>query len=733
MAKKKQQKQQKQGQSISDLRFNGLQAFRKGDYTRAIFIWEQMREKNPETSPINALAETYFRRGLKSPQSSLDDLQKAATLRPTEIRYQYYLGRGYYATGQYPQAVTILEKVSQSTPDFSYRAAYLLALSLLRQGKNPMAHPSWQKLPPADRERIEHSQRLQQKPPMLPAGATPVLQALAALSKNQLDQAEQHLQQALATEGIKQSGFIYYLLGLVAIQQDKETLALERWQKAFNNGLSNPKLRDNLSELCHRLAEEKLKNNDYQAAIALADRGITYKPENNGLTDLLSHAYQIVAFEAANRNDWKTASQFLELADSKTNGSFRLAYNLALVYEKVEMFDSAADRWREALRRRPRRSDHPDAMSDEEISRIWQRAAEAYMREEEFEEANHVYKQAVKWQPDNLNLRMALINNLDNTGRFQAAINEAERILEQHPNYVPALLRLGELVYETEPSWSVGRASTYWEKALELEPSNSKAKQLLAEFYEEKATGLLTYEQALFYVNKALSYNPQKTALLTKKGHILLYLKQPNEAETVFAEAIRVLPADETVYQVIVLAYSEFNQLDRAFQVIEQAKKNLPTFDYEFFFPLISDSFRLGVDMAQQWINKVIEYAPAGTPIFVPIAQLCLTHPKGATLAKEYLAKALAVGEYPGQTYLLLGMLASQSGDKKLADKHWQQAKKIARQTKDMELQTRIQQIEMIFSGPIGLMNRLVGGQLGTRDVEYFMNLINQLEDDNDF
>lgn len=153
-------------------------------------------------------------------------------------------------------------------------------------------------------------------------------------------------------------------------------------------------------------------------------------------------------------------------------------------------------------------------MSDEQVARLWQRTAEAYARAGDFEEAAYVYNLAVKWQPENLTIRLARTESLLTDGRFQAAENELERILKRDPDYIPALLLRGEVEAQCGWGWfSADRAAGYWERVLELDPDNEEAQQRLVDLYVDQAEeatrwGFYQLEVIISLYERALSYRP---------------------------------------------------------------------------------------------------------------------------------------------------------------------------------------------------------------------------------
>ena len=241
-------------------------------------------------------------------------------------------------------------------------------------------------------------------------------------------------------------------------------------------GFRHPDLAENLGEIYHRLAEDLWESGQTKSALKAATEANRVKSDKQ-LDQLTAHLQQALAYEAAQNGDWGNAKTLWTKAHKQAGGNFRLLCNLALAMEQDEMFEPAAELWRQAMRRRPRKSDHPDAIDEAQVARLWQRTAKAYQKADDFEEALVVQKNAVKWQPDNLALRFELAEGYLENGRFQAAENELSRILDRDKKYIPALMLMGDLLAESDYFWYEAQASRYWEQVLEIDPRHADARQ----------------------------------------------------------------------------------------------------------------------------------------------------------------------------------------------------------------------------------------------------------------
>jgi tetratricopeptide (TPR) repeat protein len=437
---------------------------------------------------------------------------------------------------------------------------------------------------------------------------------------------------------------------------------------------------------------------------------LRHRPDDRRLGELISQAHQRLAYEAASAGQWTDATQHWEAADRAEGGSFRLAYNLALAYERAEDFVAAGKKWREALRRRPRRDDHPDAIDDEQVSQLWRRAAEAYSRAGEYDEAVRVYRQAVKWNPDHVDTRMALAEMLLANGQLQAAENELDRILERDPDNVPALLRQGEVIAASGSWWWGNSPVSCWERVLELEPDNATARQLLVDFYQDQADYHLAwagYESAVEMYRQALEYQPENGCILAALGGCHLRMGQQDVAQEYIEQALAAAPEDLNVYDEIIHAWLDVDQPDQAWETVAKAETAVETIPHVFYIHQAYYCIDRESDLARPWLARAVEKAPPDEPVLMVIGEMAVTA-RAWGIAREYLEQAVAAGQVVGQAHVMLGIVEAQEGDLGAAKKHWAEAERIARREGDQDLLERAQMARMLFSGPPGLASLMM-------------------------
>lgn len=715
-------------QGLVSLRVRGRKYFQQGDYNQAVETWARAHRLAPESLPDAWLAEAYFRRGLErlygptpQPESGLSDLRQALALRPEDVCTQYHVGLALQQNGDLPEAITWYKKVRRQPGTFARRAAYPLALAYIQLGTDPGMQPVWQDLTEDERGMLRNAGTFHRRPYVLDAQAPALWRALAALDSGEEETAHRILTGILAGEAPPEDTAVaHYYLGVLAARNDDLDTARKHWTTAHAQGYTSEHLAANLGESYHRLAEDYLEKGDPDSALAAASEAVRHTPDDKRLASTLAQAHQQLGYHAASAGQWERAFDHWEQARALEGGSFRLAYNLALAHEKAEDFITAGETWREALRRRPRKADHPDAITDEQVSLLWKRAAEAYVKGGEYEEAINVYKQAVKWNPDSLETRMALVDGLVNDGRLWAAENELGRILEKDENYIPALLRMGEVLSESGSWWYERQAVTYWEKVLQLEPGNTMARQSLYEYYIDLGYGSWdwsNYEDAIQHFNQALNYRPNDGHALALIGGCYLWLEQESSAHEFLEKALQVGEQDLTVYETVIHTWIDAHDNERAFEVLRQAEASVQDIPVQFYTAQAIYAMEVDETYGPVWIDHAIEVSPPDSNPLSTIGQILSLTPF-IDVAEDLLLRALERGEDAGRTTTTLAMLSIRRGNSQAARRYLRDAEKIARKTRDPELRQQIDILRDLINVPpelMGLMfsnlgNSMLGG-----------------------
>lgn len=532
------------------------------------------------------VVEIYFRQAAtKPPWERLVLLDQAIQQAPHQARLHYYRGLTLWRMGQIEAATKALRAAAendQKHPDLPF---------LRELGKVAAGQPfNPQGFSPAQRNTLTLLAQVQAGKVDAKSvagqellGSAELWALLLQLSSSNSSVPVATFESVLANNPtLAGNPILHYAQGLLALRGGDSLAAQAVWSDLAEH-LATPWLVDNLRLSRRERAAALAQAADWQAVVALYEQArLDTKPDemDGAFGEIAGHAYFQLGFDAAQGAQWPIAYGYFQAADALIKSRL-LSQNLALAAEACEDWGQAATAWREMVRRRPRKTDHPDYLTDTQVAAIWQRAAHCYLRLTDSEEAITCLKNAVKYAPADLKVRLDLVQLLMSEDRIDAAENEIDRILEQDADYVPALVRKG---YLSTNRWDRD-AMPIWKRVLTLEPTNEDARQALAQLYISITEDLFLFERyygsrkrldhkmAIQILQDGLAAVPRHPQLLLALGRRYQANGDKVAARTHFHQAIQLAPTDVQVVGVALHELLHVDGGDLVRELTSQARK----------------------------------------------------------------------------------------------------------------------------------------------------------------
>ena len=748
MAKKKKRRSRrakaKARKAAANPILQGQETFHRGDYDGAIAAWEQARQEKPSPTLTAALAEVYFRRGLlwfyrwQQHDAGLSDLDEAVHLAPGDPRYAYHLGLAHHHQDSLGAAIAAYRLALDADPAFT-RAADLVALVLLEQGRDPTRDAAWRVLPserqaelspliglvldqpaaPVSEAAVAEptratststgpARRCPEVPPEYDEGLVEGLwRGLAALESG--DDGAHHALQSVAQDDDQPAAaraVVAYTLGLDALRRHRSAEALAHWESARRLGLDTVAFRDNLNQLYHTCAEQAMADERWAEAAALADAALNLSRSDRELSSLAAAAHFRAGHADAQAARWNQALEHWEKARKLGENSRVLIQNLALAYEKTERFLEAAELWRQVVRRRPRKANAPDALTSQQVSLLWGHVADCYRRAGNVQEAITTLRNAVKNDPSNTDLHLELVDALVASERWSAASNEVTRILKREPDNVSALVRTARL----DEGWGyLSRARQTWKKIIELDPNHLEAQERLVELLHQEGARLYRAgrpDKAQEYYREALAYMPDEAYLYIALAECYFDKSDPDAARQELERAFALDPADLDVYHMAVDVCHIADRPDDAEWVITQAQELAGHLPAAFYLDLARCCFRRReTKQGNDYVRRAEQIAEGNPDDLVDIGTFYLDR-RDADRATVYFARALRLDPEHGWANLHVGASYASVMEMREARRHWRQARRTARQTGDEELLRAVELARQTFDRAIEMLER---------------------------
>ena len=739
----------------------GMEAFRRGDYGKAINTWEQLDSDFPGRN--QALAEGYFRRSLIAThmlELVLADLEKARLLAPQDGRFAYYLGLFHHRVDSLREAIDAYEQAAQL--GFSPRRLALVR-ALAEVEHNPAVDvrvfehlsdmerawllpviPLLQNQPlkliePQGEHLLMALKKLEQNSP----AAAHLWRGLAEFALGRVDQAivtlaprTQGQPLPAATESVRA---YYHALALALAGRERDACAA--LEKAVQRH-SFPAMVETLAELAAKQAAELFRAGQFDQAQALLTRVRVHAPTNEAVAQQLLMVLSRQAQDIAAAGEWQQALVYwLEMykimqLDPELGPAGVVVHNLAIACEKLERWDEAAQYWNEVMGMLPRRQTQKPSRKFSSASRLAQMpVAEArdwlrkriiwcYQKAGQPEKSVEIYRKAVKQDPTDVSQRMGLVSALLANEQHIAARNELMRIVEIDPKFIAARVNLAHMYAE---DMQIELAKEELHKALEIDPASEQARRELGNVLAEEGRRFMNWNmaQARESLAEALKYQPENLELMTMIGQACDLLNRQDEAQQWYGRVLA--EGSMEAFGLVFTAHLNLNNSHGAREVLDRFESSSIQNQLEFYIfmgSLCMERFgaRLGRAVSQgqtDWIafgKEIFERALrvqgelSEAERLEMIASALME--KSPAIAMEYVTRLVALEPNNPKYLSMLGVLQAYIGQIDEAKATLKKAEKLAHKQHDQELLDHIREaLHMIanpmfrFMGAFGSMN----------------------------
>lgn len=744
-----------------DLRRQGLRAFNSGNYSQAISAWSELAQPDPRV--VKALAEAYVRRSRthSTEAGRVADLQKALELAPDELRYEYQLGLALHRAGELSGAIERYRSVLARDPVWP-GVATALALALLEA--DPQTDlAAMPEIPPDIRAELAPVQALLRGESPEETGETPARRLWRGLALLRAGDSTAYLtlDDRRPLHSARASAIRRYYIGVAAAQAGNLDDALDAWERTYTEetrrGASDvrPWLRDNLVIALTSRLTAQLTAGDLDGALGSARRAMKLSLSGTALNSQLVDTLDRAARAAVASGDWTRAATLWEearkvVSSSAGLGSPRpLLHNLALAYEAQERWTEAAETWRAMLRTRPRTATEVGGAvpTAEQWAWVRKRVIECYKRAGEPGEAVSVYRQAIKADPDDLELRLDLADALAANDQDQAAMNELHRVLERDPDHIQANLKLAA-IHNARGEWWM--AESRLRNALERAPEREDVRRQLAALLLQRGErmhrlGHTSQASRAFEEGQRLAPEDYKFSL--NLARLAIEGRKWKRAREMLERVIELAGDEPEIYIYAIECWMVADKLDEAKVMLARAEDALsPT--PEFYIevaalllghkatPDIRNSFRRkppagATDddwsrFAKELLDRVVSLGNNDPQIHLQIAGELM--PVDARLALQYAETAVKLLPGDIQALMVLGLTQGMNGDKRTAKKTMNRAARLAREEGDMETLRRVEETRRELDSPFFDLAIRMGPALGDivdqgLDIEDFLDI----------
>lgn len=363
------------------------------------------------------------------------------------------------------------------------------------------------------------------------------------------------------------------------------------------------------------------------------------------------------------------------------------------------------------VRRRPRKEDHPDYLTDVQVAALWSHAAECYEHTNLTDEIEPCLRNALKYAAGDTALRLRLADFLLHAERGDAAEVQLQEITAADPQHVGALVRLGRL-YET---WWDRDPMPIWQQVLAVNPTHLEAREALADDYIKMTSDQAPFSASRFSVKHpgkskietleiGLGELPNHPMLLIALGATHAHEHHAQQAREYLLQAYQLAPQDVKVVSGAMHELLHVNGGDAVLQmipVVRQIPRLLPVFWFD------QAKMALRCELGEQWadifLQKAVKYgAEPGmddTCAGLLVEAYELAHQENASGLCAVLEKRIReeVPTSGALSYIEAYRLYFEKGDVYGAARLMREAIKTARRVNDRGILRRAETIESLL------------------------------------
>lgn len=751
--------------SVAPIPANGRKAFESSKYALAVTHWEQVPHPAPELQA--ALAEACFRAAMNlrerahAPQRGAY-LERAVALFPNDHTYLYHYAMHLHRTGDLDAAEAIYHRLLAEGAPWAGLPELVALVALQRNPHTALS--TLGNLGPAVQQQLALVQAwcsLTSPPPLpnkpiklahmlhaMQQAITPTDSSLSLSAYAQLNA----LNVPAMLEPLRQ-----HYLAIAAWQMGHMSLASEHALTALEQspndseriyGILHAALPLALNECINQAAPEVQTTQDCAYALSLALRAVAMPdlPLATALT--LPPFLNYVAMLAMRERNWTQAIMCWSAAhdiikrNSPKLGSPRLIlHNLALAHEaqathtppdgdREQAWIATAEQWQALARTRPRSNAKP-APGYDDAAWAWvrRRVVACYRNANRPSEAIKVYRQMVKAEPENLALRLEMVEAMLANGQYSTASKELLQIIQLDPDNIEALLLKTEIEVEYTRSW---RTMFQYETLLRLfalNPPDPDLRQRIMHLAFLKVDDLRSIrrnDEAYELLQAAQHFDPQNYTPIIFMAHVLIDTKAHHRVPTLLEQALALSNADPRAYVQIIECWVLLNELDRARQIWQRALQHIePEHRLPFHLDL-GRMFAIHSNAAQRGMQQIVfghPFAPH-TPIGDELLEMARAafaaafdaDPENAKLALQiahdlllidpdlalaYARRAEQLAPHEITTLIIIGTILGLQEANREARQVLRQAEKRAREQGDAELAEQAAHIREMIGTPM--------------------------------
>ena len=590
----------------------GQTHFQQEDYAAAVKAWRTAMKVNAEPHLARKLAEAHFRYALSLDRERqltgiISELHQAIQRAPDVAIYHYHLGLAYHRKGQHERAILAYGQALKLAPDNQRFQKHLelarvesrqetqepLAqiLQLLQQGQYTEAH---EMLKTHSFGEIHG----------LFEGYTCAMMGNYAAAKNAFNQ-------CTVSEYV-----IPYYLGLIYAQEGKFPSAIKHLETAMKEPILKDVCKQPLLGAYKRQAMKYAEVDEPRKAQQLWNKVVRLDPQDAAADNVVLAALDEGYRQASEGNFTQAMRSWRRLINQGIEHP-ALLQNYAIACDRVERYEDAMEIWEqlaEVWEKQQRTAPDPKTMK-RKLALVYRRIGEIAWNLEDIYTAETAYQQASKHAPDNLEIRLRLVDLSLSEGKFDAVFRQLKQLRRRYPDDI----RL--LEFEVTAYLNVGdfdKALHSGLNILKLDPKHQNALELLHTLGRDHVRELLEedrHHQAIRFLESFIQVDATYPPFYILLGRAYLEQNKIADAEKVLVQRIELEENKTLAHAQVGKVYMSAEYFERAAAHFKEAG-DLDATESDVLLTIGIAYMPHDTDKANHYLDKLIASEPDDSEMF---------------------------------------------------------------------------------------------------------------------
>jgi tetratricopeptide (TPR) repeat protein len=487
------------------------------------------------------------------------------------------------------------------------------------------------------------------------------------------------------TRNMEYSGAYFYALGLINLRDQKLSLGLKMWEKAYSKGIiPATQVLKNAYEL---VSQELFSKGNESGAMKYIRDLLKLAPKDKVTKEIIVYFHWKRGNFCATEADFDSAIKEWQKALRYQKSNVSIIHNIAIAYERMGDLEKANEYWHKAIQHWQSGRHNNSSVPKEELRLAYRHLAENYKKLNQWGGVINELGNLLNLHPNDSSTLKELGELFLEIGEKEKALSLFKKAYKINPQDSDTINWIAR-VYEVLGCFT--EAINYLEKSLAMDEKNHFTRTMLARILVLETGTYMTrrrYDKALGLILKGISWDIQDYLLYSHLGNIYLFLDKAEEASDAFQKALEIDPSDPMIAVVVGKIHLSHKMEDTAQKYFQKAieissANQLPQTVKEIAFNcLASHNLRLG----KKHLDNLLSKASGDPSIWMEVFENILEY-QYPELAVEYLEKFINLYPQESRFYFLLSWAYDILEEKSKGQYYLERALRMAKANKDREL-----------------------------------------------